>query len=66
MCADDYAASFQDVVAEEAIVEQVPDSPWDPQLAAVMRDKRIAAYEESLLPLLLNDLQRGAPPLVGS
>lgn len=63
MKAGDYMASLQNVVAEEAaLLEEVPETPWDPELAATMRDWRVPAYEEFLLPLLLDDLRRGAPP----
>jgi uncharacterized protein (TIGR02679 family) len=37
--------------------EQVPDTPWDPQLAAVMRRHRKRVSEEGRLNVLLNDLE---------
>ncbi len=61
MSAGDYARSVQDPEIDEPLFEQIPDTRWDPQLAAAMRDKCIPAYEEFLLPVLLDDLRRGAP-----
>jgi len=39
----------------------VPDTPWDPTLAAEMRTTGAAAFEEALLAELLDDLRTGAP-----
>ncbi len=61
MGAKDYAESLQDVTADELALERIPDAPWDPQLSAVMRERGVAAYEESLLSALLEDLRRGVP-----
>jgi hypothetical protein len=41
--------------------EPVPEAAWDPQLSTTIREHRIAAYEELLLPVLLADLKRGSP-----
>ena len=61
MSVDDYAASLQDVIAEEIALERLPDTPWDPELSVKMRERGLAAYEESLLPTLLEDIRRGLP-----
>lgn len=58
----DYLQSFATASTDEVALERVPDTPWDPRLSAAMRDKALAAFEESLLPALLQDLRRGAPP----
>jgi uncharacterized protein (TIGR02679 family) len=65
MSADDYLGSLAVAGADEVALERVPDVHWDRRLSATMREKGIAAYEESLLPLLLEDLRRGIPGLVG-
>jgi uncharacterized protein (TIGR02679 family) len=39
---------------------QVPDTPWDPFLAAAMRARHLATFEEALMPGLLEDLRRGS------
>ena len=62
MGADDYLQSVDAPMMEEVAIERIPDAPWDPRLAPVMRDRGVAAFEESLLPSLLEDLRRGAPP----
>lgn len=41
---------------------QFPDTPWDPALAAAMRARGLAAFEEAMLPDLLADLLIGEPP----
>lgn len=61
MGADDYVGSVTSAMAEEETLERIPDTPWDPRLAVTMRAKGLAAYEEALLPLLLEDLRRGTP-----
>ena len=58
----DYIQSVAAPMAEEIALEQVPDAPWDPLLAVAMRNKGVAAFEESLLVSLIEDLRRGAPP----
>lgn len=42
--------------------QEVPDPTWDTGLGMVMRESGIPVFEESLLPLLLQDLRRGSPP----
>ena len=66
MGAADYAESVQDVIPDEATLEGLPDAPWDSQLSVVMRERGIAAYEEALLPALLEDLRRGRPDRTGN
>jgi uncharacterized protein (TIGR02679 family) len=57
----DYVDSLRGAMKEEEVpLERVPDAQWDPELSKTMREKGFAAYEESLLPLLLEDLRRGA------
>ena len=60
MGAGDYVDSLQTAI-QEVRLERVPDAPWDPELSKVMREKGLAAYEESLLPLLLEDIAAGRP-----
>lgn len=59
MTADDYEQSL----ASGATVPlpQVPDTPWEPALASVMRARKWATFEEALMPSLLSDLRRGTP-----
>lgn len=40
---------------------EVPDTPWDPLLATAMRARRLATFEEALMPGLLEDLGHGSP-----
>lgn len=40
----------------------VPDTPWEPALAVVMRARGLAAFEEASLSDLLADLRLGRPP----
>lgn len=61
MSADDYTASLEHVIGEEVPLDRLPDTSWDPGLLAEMRERGLAAYEESLLPALLDDLRRGIP-----
>ena len=42
-------------------LDAVPETGWDPTLAAAMREQRRPAYEEALLPKLLEDLCLGKP-----
>ena len=58
----DYEASLtsnSDVIP--LAVANVIDTPWDPTLAVAMRERGVAAYEETLLPELLGDLVSGGP-----
>ncbi|MHB8875060.1 MAG: DUF2399 domain-containing protein [Myxococcaceae bacterium] len=63
MGAEDYLASLAS--AHDAPLgitpSKVPATPWDPQLRTEMMKKGIAAFEESLLPELLEDLRQGHP-----
>jgi len=61
MGTNDYLDSIHDGIFNEAALEPIPDAPWDPELSATMRERGVAAYEESLLPFLLEDLRRGVP-----
>ena len=62
MGVEDYVQSLQGPMQAEVPLETVPDVSWAPELLQVMRDRGVAAYEESLLPLLLEDLKAGRPP----
>jgi uncharacterized protein (TIGR02679 family) len=62
MGVDDYLQSVAAHMTEEVALQQIPDVPWEPCLAAAMRDRGVAAFEESLLGSLLEDLRRGALP----
>jgi len=57
----DYIESLQCAIADGTVLEPMPDTAWDPQLSVYMRARGVAGYEESLLPLLLQDLQSGIP-----
>jgi len=56
MSADDYRAGLgrRD---EGPTVGRVPDAPWDDRLAPAMRASGVAVTEESILDLLMNDLE---------
>jgi hypothetical protein len=56
----DYLQSLQ-IEGQEATLDRVPDAPWAPGLASVMQECQVAAYKESLLPFLMEDLCRGVP-----
>ncbi len=58
-CADYEASLTTSSDAVPLAVGNVIDTPWDPPLAAAMRARGIAAYEETLLPHLLRDLVSG-------
>jgi uncharacterized protein (TIGR02679 family) len=57
----DYIESLEKAMKEEIRLERVPDAAWDPELSHVMREKGLPAYEEALLPLLLEDIAAGRP-----
>ena len=61
MGAEDYLDSLRKATQEEIRLERVPDVTWDPDLSSVMRVKGLAAYEEALLALLLEDIAAGCP-----
>lgn len=57
----DYVDSLQKATQEEIRLQRISDAAWDPELSSVMREKGLAAYEEALLPLLLEDIAAGRP-----
>jgi len=61
MRSTDYLDSLRHATANTAPLGDIPDTPWDPQLASVMRARGLVAYEETLLTMLLGDLQRSRP-----
>ena len=60
MSAKDYVESLREGITDQGALERIPETPWDPELSEMMRERRVAAYEESLLPALLDDLRRGS------
>lgn len=56
---EDYLRSVQ---LEHASLGSVAETPWDPSLASAMRARGVPAFEEALLPEIIADLRRGAPP----
>ncbi|NUU21794.1 MAG: DUF2399 domain-containing protein [Streptomycetaceae bacterium] len=46
---------------EPLLQDHLMTSPWDPVLADTMRSRGLSAWEECLLPELLDDLRVGAP-----
>ena len=63
MGAEDYLSSVsRDGAAGIRLdLDRLSDAPWDPRLTEAMRTTGAAAYEEALLPLLLDDLRAGVP-----
>lgn len=63
MGTQDYLAAARGIrdEGERGVLDRLPDTPWDPLLVVTMRTTGVAAYEEGLLPLLLEDLRRGQP-----
>jgi hypothetical protein len=57
MAADDYVSCSVSAPLRGAL----PPTPWDDALHRRMRDVGKAAFEEALLPVLLDDLRRGRP-----
>ncbi|MEA4945712.1 MAG: DUF2399 domain-containing protein [Propionicimonas sp.] len=57
MAAADYSACAPSLPARSP----VPDTPWDPGLADALRVTGKLAFEEAMLPSLLDDLVRGRP-----
>jgi hypothetical protein len=55
LSADDYLAATTE--GEPFLPEQVPDTPWDPELAAAMRQRRQRVSEEARLKELLAHLE---------
>ncbi len=60
MGTSDYVGSLRPSADDETLAP-IGEAPWDTELANTMRREGVAAYEESLLPSLLEDLRRGAP-----
>lgn len=57
MGADDYLASIAGTPpADRTRLRGVPETPWDPALHYAMTRHGVAAYEETLIDLLLGDL----------
>jgi hypothetical protein len=61
MGAGDYEESLRGGGATVPLT-QVPDTPWEPTLAAAMRARGLATFEEAMLPHLLADLSMAEPP----
>lgn len=61
MSAVDYSAAVREAAAEyPLILSGKPGlTPWDEDLAAIMGNVGVTVHEESLLPVLLNDLRVG-------
>jgi uncharacterized protein (TIGR02679 family) len=59
MSVRDYRESLRDGATVPLL--QVPDTPWDQDLASTMREHKLATFEEALLPGLLADLRRSEP-----
>jgi len=55
----DYRESLRD--GATVPLSQVSDTPWEPGLASAMRARRLATFEEALMPELLSDLRNGKP-----
>ncbi|HEX8345033.1 MAG TPA: DUF2399 domain-containing protein [Actinoplanes sp.] len=59
MNAADYLQSLTDTPIDSRTqlnADVLPPTPWDPDLRRLMREHKVAAYEESLIDSLLNDL----------
>ncbi len=61
MSADDYEESLGAGTGKVRLT-QVPDTPWDPALAAAMLSRGLATFEEAMMPSLMADLRLGEPP----
>lgn len=62
MGAEDYLASIGPAhTSGPAPFVRLPETSWDPELSRIMREKGVPAFEEALLPDLLDDLRRGRP-----
>ncbi len=60
--------SAEDYIAALGLHDRIPlaqpeqlDSAWDPSLARAMQETGSSAFEEALIPTLLDDLRRGSP-----
>ncbi|MBO4161221.1 DUF2399 domain-containing protein [Micromonospora antibiotica] len=64
MTAADYRESLAEIPADDRIrlqTEPLPQTPWDPDLRRLMVEQQVAAYEESLIDVLLTDLTAESP-----
>jgi hypothetical protein len=61
MTAADYAASEPTPGTDGPVSVTPDDTPWDPTLARAITASGAPAYEEALLPKLLDDLSQGCP-----
>jgi hypothetical protein len=63
MGAEDYLKSLASAndAPQSLKGSKLPGTPWDPQLRIAMAEKGLAAFEETLLPELLEDLREGLP-----
>jgi uncharacterized protein (TIGR02679 family) len=59
MGCEDYLQSLVTDYDDPLSLGGMVDVPWDPGLAAAMNERGLAAFEETLLPLLMYDLQHG-------
>jgi uncharacterized protein (TIGR02679 family) len=57
----DYLESLPSITANKVPLNEVPETPWDASLSKTILQHRVATFEESLLPDLIADLQRGLP-----
>ena len=51
MHASDYHESLKD--GATVLLPEVPDTPWEPGLASAMRVRKLATFEEALMPDLM-------------
>ena len=60
---DDYLGSLPSAPGEGEKLDgaALPEVLWDARLPMVIAESGIAAHEEALLPILLDDLRRGTP-----
>jgi uncharacterized protein (TIGR02679 family) len=61
MAVADYLGSSSSEASGALAFDSFPEARWDADLASVIRGKGSFAYEEALLPVLLDDLRRGRP-----
>jgi hypothetical protein len=57
-----YRKSLRSTNDEQVPLDALPETLWDTSLLAMMLQEGVAAYEEALLPALLEDLSIGYPP----
>ncbi|MFI6266650.1 DUF2399 domain-containing protein [Micromonospora sp. NPDC051006] len=61
MTVSDYHASLSDDTDAALDIRRLPTTPWNPDLHTAMQKRRAAAYEESLIEDLIQDLLVGRP-----